>query len=339
MRTLRLSLLGLLAFVTLGASAQENIAGTWSGTLAVAPGQELEVHFVLTQQAGGGYAAVVTSPNSDAIKNVAATDVSFTGGRLSLKVPTLAGAYDGTLKDGAFDGKWTQPGGELALALKPYAAPVLSQAAKDRLLGSWVAEFPVPGGGKLALVMRYEVDVAGELLALLDSPDQGARGLPLTDVMLDGDKLSWRQTQAQVVYTATLQDGKFVGTWTQLGAPTPLTFTKGVYTSKSLGLSDAAMAVLKGTWQGKLALPDGRELTSVYTFESPAAGQSAASLQVPEQGPGRIPATAATFDAGKVVVKFAAVAGEYQATVTGTTMTGTWTQGGMTFPLTLTKTP
>ena len=339
MKSLRLSILGLLAFAAFGAAAQQDIAGTWTGKLAIAPGQELTVNFVLTAQAAGGYSAVVTSPDNAAISNVAATDVTFAGGKLTLKVPPLSGAYDGTLAGGAFDGKWTQPGGELPLKLTRYQAPVFTQAAKDSLIGSWLGAATTPLG-TMPMVMRFEMYAAGEFVALFDQPEQGARGVPLVDVMLDGDKLTWRIPQAGATYTGTLQNGKFVGSIAQGGASIPVDFARGEYKQKSLNLSAAAMGTLAGTWQGKVTAftaPDGTQPTLALTFESPAAGESAAYVQVIERGPGRLPASEATFDAGKLTLLIAAPPMRFELTVSGTTLTGTWFQSGREFPLTLTK--
>jgi hypothetical protein len=336
MQTLRLLILGLLAFVALGAAAQQDIAGTWTGKLAIAPDQELTVNFVLTAVAGGGYAAVLTSPDNSAINNVAATDVSFAGGKLSLKVPTLSGAYDGTLANGAFDGQWTQPGSELPLKLTPYKAAVFTQAAKDSLLGSWVGTITGPLGA-VVLVMRYEVNAAGEFVAVLDQPEQGARGVPLADVMLDGDKLSWRVPQAAAQYTGTLQNGRFVGTFAQGGGTVPLEFAKGEYKPKDLNLSAAAMSALGGTWQGKIAAPDGSQFTLAFTFESSGADQSAAFMQILERSQARFLASEAVFDAGKLTLRIGGIGAQFVGTVSGTTMAGTWTAGGMDTPLTLTK--
>jgi hypothetical protein len=335
MKTLHLSILGLLTCVAFGAAAQD-IAGTWTGKLAVAPGQELTVNFVLTAQAAGGYSAVLTSPDNAAINNVAATDVSFASGKLTLKVPTLSGTYDGTFADGAFDGKWTQPGGELPLKLTPYKAAVFTQAAKDSLMGSWLGAATTPLG-TMPMVMRFEKNAAGEFVALFDQPEQGARGVPLADVMLDGDKLTWRIPQAGATYTGTLQNGKFVGAISQGGASIPVDFARGEYKQKSLNLSAAAMSALGGTWLGKITAPNGTEFTMQLRFESPSPGETAASVQIVERGPqSSIPIAEATLDAGTLTLRVPPAA-QYVGTVSGATITGTLTQGGVENPLTFTK--
>ena len=53
----------LLAALAGPAAAQTNLAGTWQGRLEVAPGKTITIHFVIAAAPGGGYSAVVTSPD------------------------------------------------------------------------------------------------------------------------------------------------------------------------------------------------------------------------------------------------------------------------------------
>ena len=65
--------------------------------------------------------------------------------------------------------------------------------------------------------------------ALLDSPDEGVRGLPITELTLDGQKVSFEITKAKVKFNGILDEstGKFSGQWVQKGQPKrELTFIK-----------------------------------------------------------------------------------------------------------------
>src|SRR5262245_11720797 len=127
MRTLFWSLLLWTAFAG-PAAAQTNLAGTWQGRLQVARGNTLAIHFVIAAKPGGGYSALVTSPDSGAIKNVPAASVTFADSKLTLDVPALSGGYAGTLRNGVLEGEWSQEGAKLPTNLKPYETPTLTQA-------------------------------------------------------------------------------------------------------------------------------------------------------------------------------------------------------------------
>ncbi len=118
MKTLFFSLI-LSAMLAGPAAAQTNLAGTWQGRLEATPGKVLAIHFVITAKPGGGYSAVVTSPDSGAIKNVPAASVTFANSKLTLDVPALSGGYAGTLRTGVLEGGWSQEGAKLTRTLRP----------------------------------------------------------------------------------------------------------------------------------------------------------------------------------------------------------------------------
>ena len=74
----------------------------------------------------------MTSPDSDAIKNVSATKVTFADNRLTIDVPALSGGYSGTLRNGVFEGEWSQEGAKMPLSLKPFETRALTQAGHRR---------------------------------------------------------------------------------------------------------------------------------------------------------------------------------------------------------------
>jgi hypothetical protein len=333
MKTLRLWLFGFLALAAGGALAQQDISGTWAGKLAIAPGNELNIHFALARQADGSYTAVLTSPDSGAIKNVAANAVILSGDRLTITVDALSGSYEGQLQNGSFAGRWRQEGSEFPMQLSPYTAPVLSQAAKDTLKGSWVGALEIPGG-KLTIVARFETNAAGEFAAFLDSPDQGANGLPVTDVMLADGKLTFRIPRVQGEYSGTLAGDRMTGTWKQGPQGLPLELTKGEYKPAvaALSLSAEAMTALAGSWRGKVESPRG-PLTLVVRFET-GDGKPVAFIDSPDQGAAGLPVTEATFANGKLTLKVAVVRAEYTGDVAGRTITGQWTQQSPQGPIT-----
>jgi len=340
MKTLRLWLLAFVALAGGGALAQEDLSGTWAGKLAVAPGNELNIHFALTRQANGSYGAVLTSPDSGAIKNVAANAVTFSADRLTITVDALSGSFEGQLQNGSFAGRWRQEGTDFPMQLSRYTAPVLTQAAKDTLKGSWVGALEIPGG-KLTIVARFETNAAGEFVAFLDSPDQGANGLPVTDVMLADGKLTFRIPRVQGEYSGTLEGDRMTGTWKQGPQGLPLELKKGEYKPAvaALSLDTGAMVTLTGSWRGKVDSPRG-PLTLVVRFET-ADGKPVAFIDSPDQGAAGIPVTEATFANGKLAFKVAVVRAEYTGDVAGRTITGQWTQqspqGPITNPVTFTK--
>jgi hypothetical protein len=110
----------------------------------------------------------------------------------------------------------------------------------------------------------------------------------------------------------------------------------------ALKLSTEAFASLNGKWQGKLdtPTPDGKTVSQNVTLrvETSTAGQIVSFFDV--QGPAQkvsIPVTEASLTAGKAVLKFGGVGGQYSADLVGKTLKGTVVFGPRAVPLTLTK--
>jgi hypothetical protein len=336
MSIFRTTVAALLAAYALAASAQQDVSGTWAGVLEAAPGSTLRIHFVLTKNAAGGYSAVVTSPDQGGIKNVAADDVSFDAGRLTLTVKELSGAYDGRFENGSFTGEWRQQGTALPLKLTPYEKPTLSAAAKETLAGSWVGKITGPAGS-VTLVYRFETNATGDFVGYLDSVDEGAFGIPMQDITLDAGRLSLAIPRARVEYTATLAGDEMQGTWKQLNQQVPLTLRRGKYEPPAADVPDEAKRRLAGSWIGTLTPPTSDAIPVVLRFESSAGGQFTALLDSPEQALRALPVTELALAGGELRLRVPVLSAHYTGTLAGERLEGTWTQGAMSLPLTFTR--
>ena len=94
------------------------------------------------------------------------------------------------------------------------------------LLGSWSGKLNV-GAVSLTLVLNLE-QADGYVKVSLDSPDQGAKGIPTFKEYLSDDSLAVKVEQIGMTYRARLKDGKLNGTFSQNGFSTPLVLAKGI---------------------------------------------------------------------------------------------------------------
>ena len=79
------------------------------------------------------------------------------------------------------------------------------------LLGSWSGKLKV-GHISLTLVLHLE-QADGYVKVSLDSPDQGAKGIPAFKEYLSDDSLSVKVETIGMTYRARLKDGKLDGTF------------------------------------------------------------------------------------------------------------------------------
>ena len=94
------------------------------------------------------------------------------------------------------------------------------------LEGSWSGKLKV-GAMSLTLVLHLE-QAEGYVKASLDSPDQGAKGIPTSKEYLSDDSVALKIESIGATYRAKLKDGKLDGTFSQSGMTFPLEMTKGV---------------------------------------------------------------------------------------------------------------
>lgn len=94
------------------------------------------------------------------------------------------------------------------------------------LLGSWSGKLKA-GVASLTIVLHLE-QADGYVTVSLDSPDQGAKGIPTSKEFLSDDSLAIKMEQLNATYRARLKDGKLDGTFSQMSMSFPLVLEKGV---------------------------------------------------------------------------------------------------------------
>jgi uncharacterized protein len=227
------------AFVTAGTDTA--IEGSWQGTLSV-PGAQLRIVFNISRSATGTLSATMDSPDQGA-SGIALGAVTFDGGHLHIDAPALQGAYDGNLKepDLAFEGTWTQGGTAFPLTLTrgqsaPQAAPQSTPAQEIKLSGSSDAQ-DVRGtwsgvlsfsGVAVRVAFNFSVDSTGRLSSTLDSPDQGARDIPVDTTTFSTGHLRLVSNSIGGTFDGGLSEDKttVAGKWSQGGMTIPLSLQR-----------------------------------------------------------------------------------------------------------------
>ncbi|MBS1856052.1 MAG: hypothetical protein JST11_11850 [Acidobacteria bacterium] len=102
-----------------------------------------------------------------------------------------------------------------------------SPAVSTALEGDWEGVIET-GGGSIRAVVHFRNQPDQTVKATLDSPDQGAMGLALSDVVQKGSSIEFQFRTAKGAYKGELnKEGTLItGQWTQGGAPVPLNLKK-----------------------------------------------------------------------------------------------------------------
>ena len=94
-------------------------------------------------------------------------------------------------------------------------------ASGQQISGPWKGELQL-GMTKLAIVFHFQ-----DGGCTMDSPDQGALGMPAELVFMSADSVSVTQKTAGISFSGSLRDGKIVGRFSQGGLSMPLVLTPG----------------------------------------------------------------------------------------------------------------
>ncbi|MFH1336032.1 MAG: alpha/beta fold hydrolase [Candidatus Zixiibacteriota bacterium] len=209
------------------------ILGTWEGTLE-ASGAKLRVVFNISKTPAGTYAATMDSPDQGAM-GIPVDSVMFDYGHLVLNVKSVMGTFDGNLERDKpeIKGTWKQGGMSLPLVLKRVegiseAPPVPEtksppSSGKEGIEGMWLGTLSF-SGTDLRVVFHISKNPEGKLIATLDSPDQGAKDIPVDEVTFQNNHLYLNAKSIGGTYEGDMQEEKpgIEGKWTQGGMSVPL---------------------------------------------------------------------------------------------------------------------
>ncbi len=181
--------------------------------------------------------------------------------------------------------------------------------------------------GKLPLVLHLRVATDAGLMATVDSPSQGAMGLPGANAKLNGQTLTFDVPVVQGSYTGTLSaDGKtLTGTWKQMGAAMPLVFHM---TATAAALAAVKPSPVDGDWAGTLHAGN-MTLRLAFHFHAQPGGTIAGSMDSIDQGAMGIGCSNVKLDGQKLTLTVPAVHGTYEGTLSadGKSIAGSWSQG------------
>ena len=134
---------------------------------------------------------------------------------------------------GGGDSEQEAPQGDAVSADMGEKTPAAPDVSRDgittaSIVGDWSGTLEVPGGPSLPLVFHIEADEAGELAISLDSPLQGAMGIPGENARIEDGAFKASFPVVGAEFSAEPGEGDTLeAAWMQ-GLPLPIKLTRGV---------------------------------------------------------------------------------------------------------------
>jgi len=209
-------------------SHAQDIAGDWTGVIDTGA-QDLHLVLHIAKNADGTLKATMDSVDQENANDIPIKTVTLKDSKLNLDVEIVHGTYEGTVAPDAktIKGTWTQ-GQSFPLEFKRAAAkaeiakPEPKPAKPSDIDGTWMGSLDT-GAVKLRVVFHI-VSTADGLTATMDSPDQGANGIPTSSVSRNGASLKIEAKRIGGLFDGTISAdlSSIDGKWSQGGGTLPL---------------------------------------------------------------------------------------------------------------------
>jgi hypothetical protein len=240
-RLAALAALLMSSAIAFSAPSTNSIIGNWLGALDTGSAK-LRLLFKVGQTYSGVLTAKLDSLDQGA-RDIAVNAITVKDKAIRLEVKAVQGAYDGTLDESGkkITGTWQQAGHSLPLTLERHegavetAAPeklstaelAASKKAAQKLAGVWNGTLAA-GAASFRLKVRITKTAAGAATGTIESVDQGAKDIPLTDITCKEGVVHFDARGIGAHYDGTLSPGgaMLTGKWHQSGQAMPLEFRK-----------------------------------------------------------------------------------------------------------------
>ena len=238
---LAISFLSLAVFSTASAQApaihkpqpqrsSSTLEGHWTGSLQAG---EAVLHLVLhvSKTEDGSFKATIDSLDQG-VYGIEVTSLTQKDSTLHFNVSSVGASYEGKIAadHGSIEGSWTQGSVSLPLVFHRQAAGAGAKKPSGAIAsveGVW--QGALEGNGmRLRLQLHVTHDDQKQLVAALDSPDQGVSGLPAIKVSQKDAGFHFEIPVVSGVYEGTLDAAKtaITGSWTQNNVEQKLDFRR-----------------------------------------------------------------------------------------------------------------
>jgi uncharacterized protein len=206
------------------------LEGRWSGSLQAG---EALLHLVLhVSKAKDGSLKATIDSLDQGVYGIEVTSLTRKGSTIHFDVPSVGASYEGKLAADhrSIEGDWSQGSVSLPLIFHRQAAGAGAKRPSDAIAsaeGVW--QGAMEGNGmRLRFQLHVSHDDQKQLVAALDSPDQGVSGLPAIKVSQKDAAFHFEIPVVSGVYDGTLNAAKsaITGGWAQNGVEQKLDFQR-----------------------------------------------------------------------------------------------------------------
>jgi hypothetical protein len=211
-------------------------AGHWEGTVQL-PDRELQIAIDLAKDDKGAWTGTFGQITQN-VRDIPLGDITVDGSTVKFRIAAPGGNAPtfecGVQSPSVMNCTLSTPGGSVTAPMKRTGdakvnLPKTSSAVTGELEGNWEGSLETPNGN-YRLILHFKNQPDKTVKATLDSPDQGAMDLPVTDVVQAGADVEFKLRLVNGGYKGTMnkEATQLSGEWSQSGNSLPLVLKKAV---------------------------------------------------------------------------------------------------------------
>jgi hypothetical protein len=310
------------------AQTAAQLEGAWNGTLNIPKTTRhlaLVLNFKADPNAPGGVGATIDSPDQAAF-GIPADDVDVQDGDVVVTVLRPKMGFRGRIDGNQLVGKWIQGGSApMTFAKGQHHAKRLqvAQASREVLAGNWYGQF----ANGVGLGLSFEQQ-GGEFTALLDSPYEGRRGIPISSVVAQNGRLTLRIDGIGATFEGTYAPNAISGKFSAGGQARDVTFRHGEFVPESFVVGNEVANQLIGRWEAKTA-----NTNMILHFQRDPNGNIVAVQDIPNRQLFALPISGLTVKGAALEMTVKGIAAEFKGTLSQDAINGNWTMPTLQFPL------
>jgi RNA polymerase sigma factor (sigma-70 family) len=200
-----------------------DLQGAWEGTFKIGD-TELRLNLRIAEPTPGTFHAQLDSVDQGA-RNLPVTLLTYHQPAIRFELSSINSVFEGNLggRGDQLTGTWTQAGRKFPLTFQLVRATTQTAAdaekdydhgTRNQVQGHWKGAIDVK---KVALNVVFNIALMpdGSYSATMDSPDQGATGIPATAAQFTYPNLRLEWNGIGGAYTGKLENGRLSGVWSQ----------------------------------------------------------------------------------------------------------------------------
>ncbi|HEY8026858.1 MAG TPA: hypothetical protein VIF60_20120 [Burkholderiaceae bacterium] len=201
-------------------SIREKLNGEWYGKFSNGMGMSLR----FKDDQNGTFSAFLDSPY-EGRNNVPVSAITLNGDNVSLRMEGVNASFTGVLGKNSIDGKFFagDQGRSLTFSRGEYIPEVVhvSSDLANKLIGKWVGK-----SGNTDLILRFQLNEKGNLIALQDIPNRRLFSLPVSDVSFKENDLSLVVKGIAAEFKGKVSKNEISGNWVMPNLQFPLTLSR-----------------------------------------------------------------------------------------------------------------